>query len=58
MDKLITRVRSLIRGEEGQDLIEYAMLVSLIALICVLAVTAAGEQVQAIFEAVAAQIPA
>ena len=58
MDKLLNRMRSLARGEEGQDLIEYAMLVSLIALICVVAVTLAGEQVQAIFQAVAASIPA
>ena len=58
MDKLMTRIRSLVRNEEGQDLIEYAMLVSLIALICVVAVTLAGEQVQAIFAAVAGAIPA
>lgn len=58
MDKLMNRMRSLVRNEEGQDLIEYAMLVSLIALICVVAVTLAGEQVEAIFTAVAGAIPA
>ena len=57
MEKLMTRIRSLVRNEEGQDLIEYAMLVSLIALICVIAVTAAGAQVEAIFTAVAGAIP-
>jgi len=58
MDKLMTQIRSLVRNEEGQDLVEYAMLVSLIALLSVVAVTAAGGQVQNIFNAVVAQIPA
>jgi Flp pilus assembly pilin Flp len=58
MDKLMTRIRSLARSEEGQDLVEYAMLVSLIALLSVVAVTAAGGQVQNIFNAVVAAIPA
>ena len=45
-----------VRNEEGQDLIEYAMLVALIALLCIGAVTAAGGNVKSIFEAVANQI--
>jgi Flp pilus assembly pilin Flp len=52
------RVRSLVRDEAGQDLIEYAMLVALIALGCVIAVTAAGGRVREIFENIVGQIPA
>jgi len=52
------RMCTLVRNEEGQDLVEYAMLVSLIALLSVVAVTAAGGQVQNIFNAVVAAIPA
>jgi pilus assembly protein Flp/PilA len=52
------RVRSLVKDEAGQDLIEYAMLVALIALGCVIAVTAAGDRVEEIFNNVASQIPA
>jgi pilus assembly protein Flp/PilA len=54
--KLFNHVRSFVRNEEGQDLIEYAMLVALIALLCIGAVTAAGGNVKSIFEAVANQI--
>jgi Flp pilus assembly pilin Flp len=51
--KAITAVRSFIRGEEGQDLLEYALLISLIALVCVVAITAAGKNVEKIFQDIA-----
>jgi pilus assembly protein Flp/PilA len=50
-------VRSLVRNDEGQDLLEYALLVALIALGAVLAVTAAGDKVEAVFDAIAKAIP-
>ena len=50
-------VRSLVRKDEGQDLLEYALLVALIALGAVLAVTAAGDKVEAVFDAIAKAIP-
>jgi pilus assembly protein Flp/PilA len=43
----------LVRNEEGQDLLEYALLVALIALVAIVAVTAAGGSVQTIFQAIA-----
>ena len=55
---LIARLRSFARNDEGQDLIEYAMLVALIALFCVVAVTAAGGKVAEVFNAIVAAIPA
>ena len=54
----INRFRSMVREESGQDLIEYAMLVALIALGCVVAVTAAGGRVTEIFNNIVANIPA
>jgi pilus assembly protein Flp/PilA len=48
--KLITFLMDFVRNEEGQDLIEYALLVALIALVCVAALTTAGSQVNVIFE--------
>ncbi len=51
-------VNSLRRTEDGQDLLEYALLIALIAIICVGAVTAAGGKVSAVFTAIAAAIPA
>ncbi len=54
--RLMTMIRSFVRDEEGQDLLEYALLVALIALVAVGAVTLAGNQVSAIFNQVAAAI--
>lgn len=52
-----TGIQSLVRKDEGQDLLEYALLVALIALGAVLAVTAAGQKVSAVFNAIAKAIP-
>jgi pilus assembly protein Flp/PilA len=48
--KLISFLLDFVRNEEGQDLIEYALLVALISLVCVAALTTAGSQVNTIFE--------
>lgn len=54
----VTRlINSFRREEDGQDLLEYALLVALIAIVAVTAVTAAGQNVQAIFENIAAALP-
>jgi pilus assembly protein Flp/PilA len=53
----ISRMRRIVRDDSGQDLIEYAMLIALIALFCVGAVTAAGSKVADVFNAVVAAIP-
>lgn len=52
MNLMVTRLRAFARNDEGQDLIEYALLVALIAVICVGAVTFAGKQVLAIFTSI------
>ena len=49
MATLITRMRALVSDDEGQDLIEYALLAGLISLVAVATVTTAGEQVNDIF---------
>jgi pilus assembly protein Flp/PilA len=50
MSMLLKVVTSLVGQEEGQDLLEYALLVALIALVAIGAVTAAGTSVSAIFQ--------
>jgi pilus assembly protein Flp/PilA len=47
---LVKHINAFVRNEEGQDLIEYALLVALIALVCVVALTTAGSQIKTIFE--------
>ena len=49
---LLNHVTTFVRDEEGQDLIEYALLVALISLVCVVALTDAGKQVNNIFTAI------
>jgi Flp pilus assembly pilin Flp len=56
MKALMTVYHSLRRNDEGQDLLEYALLVALIAIVAVGAVTTAGETVASIFEDIAGQI--
>ena len=51
--QLVNTVKSFVRNEEGQDLLEYAMLVALIELVAIAAVQAAGGSVQTIFQSIA-----
>ena len=57
MKHLVKIVSSFWHEEDGQDLLEYALLVALIALVAVAGVTAAGLKVNDIFTAVAGAIP-
>jgi Flp pilus assembly pilin Flp len=45
-----------LKNDDGQDLLEYALLVALIAIVAVGAVTAAGATVNGIFTQIAGQI--
>jgi Flp pilus assembly pilin Flp len=56
--RLIECLRTLAKGDSGQDLLEYALLVALIALVAFGAVAAAGTQVNAIFNTIASQLQA
>jgi pilus assembly protein Flp/PilA len=53
---MLNKVRSMIRRDEGQDLLEYALLVALIAIVAVGAVTLAGQNVDAIFDKIAEEL--
>jgi len=55
--KFINGLQAFVRNEEGQDLLEYALLVALIAIVAVAAVTAAGSSVKAVFNQIATDIP-
>ncbi len=48
MKRLVTFVNERVRSEEGQDLLEYAMLCALIALVALGAVTAVGNQINTV----------
>ena len=51
--EFINRIKKFAHAEDGQDLLEYALLVSLIAILAVGAVGAAGTSVKTIFNSIA-----
>ena len=53
MRKLINRFR---QDEEGAALVEYGMLVGLIAVICVAAITVLGTEISGAFSLIAASL--
>jgi pilus assembly protein Flp/PilA len=50
--RFINQLRAFVRDEEGQDLIEYALLVGLISLVAVAAIGLAGTSVNTIFDTI------
>lgn len=58
MSNLINFVKTFSNQEDGQDLLEYALLVALIALIAIGAVGMAGGAVNDIFTNIAGQLGA
>ena len=54
--KFISLLKKFAHAEDGQDLLEYALLVALIALVAVTAIGLAGTNVNAIFGSIAGQL--
>ena len=52
----IARLRALLRDTAGQDLLEYALLVALIALVCVGVITSTGSGVNSIFSRISTEL--
>jgi pilus assembly protein Flp/PilA len=55
MRKLVTRFA---KNEEGASLVEYGMLVGLIAVVCLVSVTALGVTVSGVFASINASLSA
>jgi pilus assembly protein Flp/PilA len=56
VNEMINRMRALVNNDEGQDLIEYALLAGLISLVAVATVTSAGTQVGKIFQTITTKL--
>ena len=54
--KVISRFAQVMRREEGQDLLEYALLVALIALVATIAIQTTGTNVKEIFNQIAGKL--
>ncbi len=53
---LITRFRKMLRNDSGQDLLEYALLVALIALVAFAAIQTTGTKASEIFSAISEKL--
>jgi len=49
MTQLIAHVASIVRRTDGQDLLEYALLTGLIALVAIMSVTTLGNVISNVF---------
>jgi pilus assembly protein Flp/PilA len=49
MAQMVTTIRRLLRDDDGQDLIEYGLLVALIAFVAVAGVTSVGNTILSVF---------
>jgi pilus assembly protein Flp/PilA len=56
MQALVAFMRRFIREDEGQDMVEYALILGLISIIAVAAVTATGLSIQTIWNNVSAAV--
>jgi len=52
MEKFVAFLHQIMREEDGQDMVEYALILGLVSIIAVVAVTATGGAVNSIWEAV------
>ena len=55
---MIKKVMNFIKEEEGAGLAEYALLLVLIAVVCIVALTGLGTQIAAIFDYIAGLLTA
>jgi pilus assembly protein Flp/PilA len=53
---MITTLKTMIRDEEGATMVEYGLLVALIALVAIVGVTLLGNKLSALFTAVSNSI--
>ncbi|MCY2968968.1 MAG: Flp family type IVb pilin [Planctomycetota bacterium] len=56
MSKFIAAARRLVVREEGATMVEYGLMVALIAVVCVTAVTLVGTNLRTTFNAIAGSI--
>ena len=49
-------IRTRLGDQDGQGLVDYTLTVSLIAVVCILALTATGQSLSAILDSIAGQV--
>ncbi len=56
MQKLIAHVKGFAREEEGATMVEYGLMVALIAIVCIASVTSIGKTLNDVFSDIAADL--
>jgi Flp pilus assembly pilin Flp len=56
MSELVVAVWNWLQHQEGQDLIEYALLIGLIALLLIVAITAGGSAISTVWSYIASTL--
>ena len=56
MELVLLWIRSTVKGERAASLVEYALLVALIAVVCVAAVTTLGRDASSNFQSITGRI--
>lgn len=56
IDRLLTHVVDFVKREEGPTAVEYAVMLSLIIVVCLVAITALGSNASKTFDTVAQQV--
>src|SRR5262245_896348 len=57
MARLLSCIKKiLVKEEEGATMVEYGIMIALIAIVCIAAVTTLGNSIKAVFEDIAADI--
>jgi pilus assembly protein Flp/PilA len=50
---MLETIKSMLRDEEGATMVEYGLMLALIAVVCIVAVTAIGTNLSTLFSSVA-----
>lgn len=56
MQKFIAQAKRFAREEDGATMVEYGLMVALIAIVCIAAITTIGTKLNSVFSEVAADI--
>ena len=56
VQKLQVKFHSLLNGEEGQDLVEYALLIALISLVCISGIGNVATALQSVFSTISTSL--
>jgi len=57
MNRFTTMVRHFVKNDEAATMVEYALMLSLIAVVCIVAVTLIGTNANNIFNTIAGALP-